>query len=118
MEPRLIGTWLSDADRTIEAARGSLNLTPEREAAFRKIFGRLQMTYSESTCETNLDGTLDAFEYQVLGSDPTSVAVRSIGSQPIKMLKLSEFSVIHFDGPDALWLQPEHGPREYFKRVK
>lgn len=117
-EPRLIGTWQSDADRTIEAARGPLNLTPERETVFRKIFGRLRITYSDKSCSTELDGTVDNFEYHVLGSDATSVAIRSVGSQPIKTLKLSEFSVVHFEGPDTFWIQPEMGPREYFNRLK
>ena len=45
--------------------------------------------------------------------------MRSIGAESNEKLKLSEFTVVHFDGEDEYWVDPEVGDvREYFKRLK
>ena len=70
----------------------------------------------------DLDGTAEAFRYEVLGKDKLSVVIREIKDKPSPldgMFELSEFTVIQFDGPDAYWVTTQIGGiREYFKRVR
>ena len=117
-DERLIGTWQSDADRTIADLRQRRPADDKQEAALRKLFGRLRVTYYPTTYTTELDGVTESCRYEVLGRDKHSVAVREIDPKPWP-LELSEFTVIQFDGPDSYWLYTQIGGiREYFKRVR
>jgi hypothetical protein len=115
-DERLIGTWQSDADRTIAVIRHR-RPDEQQEAALRKIFGKLWVTYGDTACTTELDGVVESNRYEVLGRDKQSVVIREIRPKPLP-LELSEFVVIHFDGPDSYWLYTEIGGiQEYFRRV-
>jgi hypothetical protein len=117
-DDRLLGTWQSDAERTIATIREGRAVDEKQEAALRKLFGKLRITYARSSYITELDGVTESHPYEVLGKDKVSVVLRDAGASQ-SWLELSEFTVIHFDGPDAYWLLSEIGSvREYFKRVK
>jgi hypothetical protein len=117
-DERLLGTWQSDADRTIAEIRERKPVTAEQEAALRKLFGKMRITWSEAKYTTELDGTTKSFPYEVLGRDKVSVAIRSPVT-PLPPLKLSEFSIIHFEDANTYWLHTQIGDiKEYFKRVK
>jgi hypothetical protein len=120
-DDRLIGSWQSDADRTIAGVRERKPVDEKQEAALRKLFGKLRVTYTPTTVTTELDGTTETYEYEVLGRDKHSVVIREAENKPplLETLKLSEFTVIQFDGPDSYWLVTKLGDiREYFKRVR
>lgn len=115
---RLIGTWQSDADQTIAVIRELRPVSKEQEAALRKIFGKLRVTYAETKCTTELDGITKSHPYQVLGRDKVSVVIRSPVTE-LPPLKLSEFTIIHFEDANTYWLYTQIGEvKEYFKRVK
>ena len=50
-DERLIGTWQSDADRTIAGLRERRPM----EEKFYKLFGKLRVTYTDATYTTELD---------------------------------------------------------------
>jgi hypothetical protein len=128
-DERLMGTWQSDAERTIAEFQRPRPLEPFQEkrlAALRKLFGKLRITYMDRTFTTELNGQIEIRKYRVLGRDKQSVVIRELDPQP-SLDKLlgpniftweSEFTVIQFDGPDAYWVHERVGDiREYFKRV-
>jgi hypothetical protein len=120
-DDRLIGAWQSDADRTIAGIRERKPVDDKQEAALRKLFGKLRMTYASTTYSTELDGTTETYKYVVLGKDKHSVVIREVERKPSWMdgLELSEFTVIQFDSPDSFWVYTQIGGiREYFKRIR
>lgn len=120
-DDRLLGTWQSDADRTIAGIRERKPVDAKQDAALRKLFGKMRVTYTPSAYTTELDGTTESYKYAVLGQDKHSVVVRDVERKPspLDAFELSEFTVIQFDGPDSYWLYTQFGGiREYFKRVR
>lgn len=121
-DDRLLGTWQSDADRTIAGIRELKPVDDEQEISLRKLFGKLRVTYKRTTYMIELDGRTDSKDYEVLGKDRNSVVLREVGRKASPLdddLKLSEFTVIHLDGADSYWLYTEIGGiQEYFKRVR
>jgi hypothetical protein len=117
-DERLIGTWQSDADRTIAALRERRPVDAKQEAALRKLFGKLRVTYTSTAFTTELDGVTESGRYEVLGRDKRSVVIREVESKP-SLLEVSEFTVIYFDSPDSYWLYTKIGDvQEYFIRIK
>lgn len=119
-DDRLIGTWQSDADRTIAHYRDSGHpVDDKQETKLRTLFGKMQVTYQSATCTSELNGVVETEPYQVLGRDKHSVAIRIRPSSEMDFLELSSFVVIQFEGPDSYWLvSPGWGNREYFQRIK
>lgn len=120
-DDRLIGTWRSDADRTLAGLREQRPVDEKQEAALRKLFGKLRVTYAPASCVTELEGAIDTHNYEVLGKDRQSVVTRDVrdGPSPLNgIIELSEFTVIQFDGPDSYWLTTPIGIREYFERIR
>ncbi|MDB5385192.1 MAG: hypothetical protein JWM11_838 [Planctomycetaceae bacterium] len=120
-DDRLIGTWQSDAERTIAGMQRGESEDPQREAKLRNLFGKLRVTYAATTYTSELDESVNTYSYQVLGRDRHSVVISDAANKesPLDFLELSTFTVIHFDSPDSYWLNSEAGGmREYFKRVR
>lgn len=121
-DDRLIGTWQSDADRTIAGIQVSELVDAKREAGLRKLFGKMQVKYTATTYTSDFDGSVETNDYQVLGRDKSSVVIRTVKNKPSPLegiFELSDFAVIHFDTPDSYWLDVEIiEVREYFKRVQ
>lgn len=117
-DERLIGTWQSDADRTLAAARQLRPVDEKQEALLRKLFGKLRVTYTGTAYTTELDGVTESCRYEVLGRDKLSVVIREVEPKP-SPLEVTAFTLIHFDGPDSYWLYTKIGGiPEYFKRIK
>jgi hypothetical protein len=120
-DDRLIGTWQSDAERTVAGIRARERVDDRREAALRKLFGKMRVTYTPATFTTELDGATEEYKYEVLGKDRHSVVIREVDRKPspLDSFELSEFTVIQFDGPGSYWLYTSIGGfREYFKRAR
>jgi hypothetical protein len=121
-DDRLLGTWQSDADRTVAGIREQRPVDDRQEAALRTLFGKLRVTYTPAAVTTDLDGKAETGRYEVLGKDKHSVVIREVkdGPSPLDgVVELSEFTVIQFDGPDSYWLTTQIGGiREYFRRVR
>src|SRR6185369_769492 len=54
-DDRLLGTWQSDADRTIAGIREVRPVDDKQEAALRKLFGKLRVTYTQTAYTTELN---------------------------------------------------------------
>jgi hypothetical protein len=120
-DDRLIGTWQSDADRTIAEMREAKPIDAIQEAALRTLFGKMRVTYTETSVTIVLDETAWTLRYEVLGKDKWSVVFRAIDTEPSnlnELLMLSEFNHSRFTGADSYWVFTESLTfREYFKRV-
>ncbi len=117
-DPRLLGTWISDRDRTLKALRPSAS--DEGRAKLENLFGKLKVTYTDTTITTELDGFVETIPYTVLGFDDHSVVVRN-DSPPdpnMAIFEMSSFSKINFDGEDSYRVTTEIGGiTECFIRV-
>lgn len=82
IDERLIGTWQSDADRTIAGIREQRPVDDKQEAGMRKLYGKMRVTYTPSTYTTELDGTTETCKYEVLGKDKHSVSIREVERKP------------------------------------
>ncbi len=122
IDERLLGTWQSDADRTLAEVRERTTVTDTEETAFRELYGKLRVTYTPTSYTTDLNGTSETHRYEVLGKDKCSVVIREIEGKPSPLdewFELSEFILIQFDGPDSYWVHAKvGGDKEYFKRVR
>src|SRR5437870_1342151 len=81
-DDRLIGTWQSDADRTIAGIRERRPVDDKQQAGLRKLFGKMRVTYSATTYTIELDGTSESHRYEVLGKDKHSVVIRGVERKP------------------------------------
>jgi hypothetical protein len=114
-DPRLIGTWQSDADATIAELRKARPVTDEQEQGMRKLFGRMKITYAATTFTTDLDGTVETHPYQVVSKDAESVVVKFRFSLTNK----DELFRIRFVGADTYWVDVEQFKlSECFRRIK
>ncbi len=117
-EPRLIGNWISDKERTRE--HFPEHMTEPQKEKLSSLFGKLRVTYTPTEYTTELDGQIETFPYTVLGLDKHSVVIRdnSAPNPDLDILEMSTFSKIHFDGTDSYWVITEIGGlTEYFRRL-
>lgn len=118
VDERLLGTWQSDRSRTMEEIQRTRKLDDEQMAHLHELFGKMKVTYSKTMIVTELDDWSMTYDYEVLGRDEHSTAIRAISAET-PPIDFSEFSVIHFESPDAYWLYTQLGGfREYFRRVE
>jgi len=117
-DPRLIGTWISDRERTLENLRTQWQPSEERHSDLSDLLGRLKVTYTDATVTTELDDFVQTGPYTVVGVDNYSVVIRddSPPDPAMEMAELSTFSCINFDGDDTYWVT-SGGFTEYFTRV-
>lgn len=104
-EPRLIGIWISDKERTQE--HFPEHMTEPQKEKLSGLFGKLRVAYTPTEYTTELDGQIETSPYTVLGLDKHSVVIRD-DSDPnpnMEILEMSTFSKIHFDGPDSYWVE-------------
>ena len=122
-DPRLLGTWISDAKKTMEMMPGSPDQESEVYRKMKAIFGKLKFTFSSTEMVIEVDGKIDRSAYRILASDEYSCVIEEmdghpeIGKELRDILKRSRFNVIHFETPESYWVQsPSSGFAEYFRR--
>lgn len=113
-DPRLFGTWKSDADATIADMKTRRPVTDEGEQGLRKIFGKAKFTYTAETITTDFDGKVESQSYQVVGKDADSVTIKALSP----LTKQDETFRITFVGNDTYWVDIPGGKlRECFRRI-
>lgn len=124
IEPRLIGTWQSDAERTVVEILEQRRLTEKQVAQLCEIYGKLRVTFRENgTFTSNFQGFVETERYQIMKRDGQCVTLRVVPS-PGKKPELMDLLVnpdyrVEFDGPDAYWqTHADDSCREYFLRVR
>ncbi|MCE9548508.1 MAG: hypothetical protein K8T25_23785 [Planctomycetia bacterium] len=120
VDERLIGTWQSDADRTIAEMRERRPVDAKQEAGLRTILGKFRITYAGNTLTTEFDGRRNTSRYEVVGRDKVSTVIHELDTaKPVIPIEMSEYAILEFDGPNAYWVHSKMGGgRECFKRVK
>lgn len=116
-DPRLIGTWKSDADATIAHRKTTHQVTEKNEEALRKLFGKMTITYTARDLTTNFDGTIETQTYQVVSKDAESVTIRTYSPFEKKDATLR----IRFVDADTYWVDESNeyfSFSECFRRVK
>jgi hypothetical protein len=112
-EPRLLGSWRSDAKRTARELAARRDIPAKSKKVLRKLFGRLELRYTRTKCYATLDGNTEALTYTVVARDSDSVAI--VTNDPLTGQVVSH---IHFTG-SHLWVPVGSGMfREFFKRVR
>src|SRR4051794_27917414 len=114
-EPRLIGTWVSDADANIEELRRTRPITSAEEKKFRETLFQTRVTYTDEVVTTEVAGERVPPEaYRVVRRDEDGVVIRYY----FEGSKQEEEFHIRFLGPDRYRLDaPQFGLTELFRRV-
>ena len=111
-DSRLLGTWKSDARRTLKELRLRRDMTAKRLAWFRKAFGKLELRFTRERMYSELRGSREWVRYRVAAKDDDSVAV--VYTDPTT----GEEHISHMNfRKDHYWIALEGGIREFFKRV-
>ncbi len=112
-DTRLLGVWRSDARRTGREIKARNDIPPPRAKKLKKLFGKLEIRFTDTRCYITLDGSTEVRRYQVLAKDRTSVAIlgeNTLNGSPT-------ISHIHFEG-NHFWITIGNGRlREFFKRI-
>ena len=111
-DPRLIGTWRSDARRTSLEIAARRDITAAKKKKLRRFFGKLELRYTPTRCYSLLNGQVSVNRYIVVAKDPSSVAL--LVSNPV----MGDHIVhIHFEGSHYWIILGSGRMREFFKRV-
>ncbi len=123
-EPRLIGTWISDAEETLEMFHASTDKGSEAFQQTSRLLGKMKITFSATEMTVELDGEIVRTAYRVLASDDYSCVIEQVAEESgvdketRDILRPSRFSVIHFDSSDSYWVHSQFGGfAEYFRRI-
>src|SRR5436309_1780414 len=108
-DARLIGTWKSDARRTLAEIRARRDIPARSLKVWRKIFGRLELRYTRTRFHSSLDGYRESGRYKVIGKDSRSVVMLS-GSAANPSVRQVVFEGRYY------WICLGRF-REYFRRV-
>jgi hypothetical protein len=111
-DPRLIGSWRSDAHKTSLEIAARRDITAAKKKKLLRFFGKLELRYTPTRCYWSLNGQISANRYRVVAKDSSSVALQV--SNPIVV---EEIVHIHFEG-NRYWIVLGSGRmREFFKRI-
>ena len=116
IERRLLGTWVSDARRTIGDLEKRRTLPAKSRKAMKAIFGRLRLRYTRSRCYSTLDLNTDALPYRVLATNSEG-AVLTGRSLPEWLTPEEQIQHVRFVSDNLYWVCIG-GIHEYFRRVK
>lgn len=72
---RLIGNWQSDKERTLKYWNHGKTLSPEGQAHFESLFGRLRVQYTASHCRSVYDDWEEDVRYSILAEDDNSLII-------------------------------------------
>lgn len=112
-DSRLIGTWRSDARRTIKEIAARRDIPASSRKKLARLFGRLELRYTRTKCYASMETHATASGYLVLAKDASSVAILSSNS-----FAGEQIYHIHFEGPYYWILLGSGKTREFFRRVK
>jgi len=109
-DPRLIGKWKSDRERTVKLWKYSKPLSDDERLRFESMFGKLTWRITPTHIFSEYDGEKLSQQYSVLGVDSQSVVIRRKGESH------DELQQFFFEEG---WLYVVSGYNiEFFKRVE
>src|SRR6267378_4006604 len=111
-DPRLIGSWRSDAHKTSLEIAARRDITAAKKKKLLRFFGKLELRYTPTRCYSSLNGQISVNSYRVVAKDSSSVAL--LVSKPIVGQQIVH---IHFER-NHYWIVLGSGRmREFFKRI-
>jgi len=133
-DKRLIGTWKSDAKRTLREWLWKKEPSEDRVRFVKFIFGKSEITYSRNTVTLNYTGEwASSRHFAVLGVDKDSVAIIHYGQADIKnrqkylpesleildeLYATPKILHIHFE-KNYFWISLAGGRnREFFRKMR
>jgi hypothetical protein len=112
---RLLGTWRSDADRTVAEWRERRPMTDDQAADLAAVIRPARVTWGRRTYSVDVGGRREEHPYRVVARDGRSVVIRTY--DPLEEREV--FATIHFTDADSYWVHAESVPmRDYFRRVE
>jgi hypothetical protein len=111
VDPRLLGTWRSDAALTLPEWVFAEGTTDAQQSRIRSLFGKFTMRYTAARVFTEFEGDRTVCSYRVVATDPDSVAIlrRTEGK--------NEIQHIHFIESSVYWVSVGRN-REFFRRAE
>src|SRR5258706_9411560 len=76
-DPRLIGTWRSDARKTFREIAARRDIPASKKSKLRRLFGKLELRYTRTHCHARLGSFVSVTRYTVVAKDSFSVAIVS-----------------------------------------
>ena len=110
-EPRLIGSWKSDARKTAREIDARADIPLSKKSRLKKLMGKLELRYTRNRCYAKLGGHITLMRFSVVARDESSVAIVTVG--PILGRQIVH---IHFE--DEYYWVCLGNIREYFRQVK
>lgn len=124
----LIGKWKSNAELSLPTIKLKMEMTPDKKAAWEKIFGHLQITYTATEANAFLPtrpaivpGKAPLTEFRTTGhyvlasANATQVVIITRDAET----KEQRAETLTFEGADRFWIRlPLPEGREYFDRIK
>ena len=109
----LIGTWVSDKDKSLQYSKSKNDLTWNQVQALEMILGKLRLKFTRDTTESFYEKPVGNFGYKVLNQTDDYIEVE-IASKDAK-----EKYKYYFDG-EYIFLENDSDilPRDYFRRVE
>lgn len=110
---------MSDKKRTVENLLA--NLADTKREFLYELFGKLRVTYTDTTCTSEFEGEISSHTYQIVARNRNSVVIeRDLSQDPVKdLLQLSSLTKMTFIDHDHYWLIVELGGfKEYFTRIE
>ena len=108
----LIGTWISDKEKTIEYNREREAWTSDQLKVFEKILGKLEVTFTESKISWSHEDASGESEYAQVEKSDNSITIRT--NQTLEDVTYhKEGSMVYIEP-----IETKAFEREYFKRVE
>jgi hypothetical protein len=113
-DDRLIGTWISDKDRTLCVLEKRRNLTERQRNWFKQNLGKLKIQYTKDEVTIWYNGERNTEKLKIAAKDKDTVVL--IGKDPFD--DEDKLFLINFEDNDSYWVYSDLGDYvEYFKRM-
>jgi len=110
VDTRLLGTWISDKEKTLKYFRFKPNITPKQRSQIENMFGKLKIEFRKNEVCTEFEGRTAIEPYSVIAIDNNSVVISG------KDFNGQKLTHIHFE-KDGYYVQSGY-IIEFFKRVQ
>ena len=115
MDERLIGSWKSDKDKTIEWLKENRRFSDEKLKRFGSILGKLNLTITETKIISEYNGSIEEQPLNIIAIGGDTIAV--VYKNPLT--KCSEIRILRIEDENthSIYLDM-FDIREFFTRIK
>ena len=104
-DDRLIGTWISDKEKTICVMEKSRNLTEKQRNWFEQNLGKLRIKYTKDNVTIWFDDEPMTEKLKIIATDSDSVVL--LGNDPFD--EEAKIVMVTFEDNDNYWVYSELG---------